>query len=275
MSRARPRVSAKQKQARLERLRTWGTRGAILAAALSLPVVVYFGADALITSDAFLVEDVLIEGNRQVSDDAIRAAAGLLAPRNLLTCDAEAMEAAVSAVPWIQDVDVEISRNGIIAIRVVEAELFAVATLGLPRLIDVEGQVIGELDPSDSPDAPYFVGFEREQEGELVLDLVAFEEAKTIMGLIAPLQERLGRVREVHYSALVGFRLVFEGGLDARIGNDRFEERVARLVQTLDVLTAEEQTAASIVIGSEVLDRVAVRLVDAAPAVVPGPEEAP
>ena len=246
----------------------WLGRAALVMSALSVPFILYAGLNALLTSRAFLVKSVVLEGNAQNTRGVILQAAGLDRPRNLLGCDAQAMERSVEMLPWISDAEVEISRSGIITIRVEEARLFAVATLGVPTLVDIEGLPIRELLPEDTLEAPLLVGFGTPTEdGRWVLDEVAFDDARTLLSLIVPLEPSLGWVREVHYSALIGFRMIFDTGLDVRLGRDRFEERVARLQETMAVLAREQREALSIVLGGTNLDRVVVRLADVAPAV--------
>lgn len=245
---------------------TWLGRSAMIVGSCSVPFLLYAGLDALLTSRAFLVKSVVLEGNAQNTRGVILQAAGLDRPRNLLGCDADVMERSIELLPWISDAEVEISRAGVVNIRVEEARLFAVATLGAPTLIDIEGVPIRELMPGDTLEAPLFVGFGTPGEDEQwVLDESAFDEAKTLMSLIVPLESTLGRVREVHYSALIGFRIILDSGLDVRLGRDRFEERVARLQETMAVLAREQRQALSIVLGGTDLDRVVVRLLEEAP----------
>jgi cell division protein FtsQ len=267
MARTAPRSARKQRNGR-ETL-TWLGRAAMVLGALGVPFIVYAGLDALLTSRAFLVKSVVLEGNAQNTRGVILQAAGLDRPRNLLGCDAQVMEQSIEQLPWISDADVQISRAGVVTIRVEEARLFAVATLGVPTLIDIHGVPIRELMPEDTVEAPLLVGFGTPaEEGRWMLDEVAFDEARTLLSLIVPLEDSLGRVREVHYSALIGFRIIFDSGLDVRLGRDRFEERVARLQETMAVLAREQRQALSIVLGGTDLDRVVVRLAEVAPGAI-------
>ncbi|MBU6163359.1 MAG: FtsQ-type POTRA domain-containing protein, partial [Myxococcales bacterium] len=124
MARTAPRSARKQRNGR-ETL-TWLGRAAMVLGALGVPFIVYAGLDALLTSRAFLVKSVVLEGNAQNTRGVILQAAGLDRPRNLLGCDAQVMEQSIEQLPWISDADVQISRAGVVTIRVEEARLFAV-----------------------------------------------------------------------------------------------------------------------------------------------------
>jgi cell division protein FtsQ len=267
MARTAPRKGRKQRKGGATV--TWLGRAALVMGALGVPFALYAGLDALLTSRAFLVKSVVVEGNAQNTRGVILQAAGLDRPRNLLGCDAQVMERSIEMLPWISDAAVDVSRAGVVTIRVEEARLFAVATLGAPTLIDIQGVPIRELMPEDTVEAPLLVGFGTpDEEGRWVLDEVAFDEVRTLLALVVPLEATLGRVREVHYSALIGFRIIFDSGLDVRLGRDRFEERVARLQETMAVLTREQRQALSIVLGGADLDRVVVRLAEVAPSAI-------
>ncbi len=234
---------------------------ASLAVLAVVPWLVLTVADVVLTSRAFIVQRVIIEGNTQMTEDAIRAAAGLDRPRNRLTLDEVSMEAAIMRLPWVSAVDVMVGSNGEVHILVEESRLFAVATLGAPVLIDIDGRVIRELLPTDSMDAPYLVGFERTlPDGTLDLDLASFREAKQVVALATPLADELGRVTEVHFSPSVGYRMVFSEGVDIMIGADAFDERFERIQQTLDALRERGHRPASLTLGGLDLNRVAVRL---------------
>lgn len=236
---------------------------AILAMCVVIPWMVSTVADVVFTSRAFIVQQVTIEGNTQMTEDAIRTAAGLDRPRNRLTLNERSMEESIGRLPWVSAVDVTVNSNGQVHILVEESRLFAVATLGAPMLVDVDGRVIRELLPTDSMDAPYLVGFERPlPDGTVTLDLASFEEAKQVVSLAAPLADELGRVTEVHFSPSVGYRMVFSEGVDVLVGSDAFEERFERIAQTLDALRAQGHRPVSLTMGGLDMNRVAVRLQD-------------
>jgi cell division septal protein FtsQ len=235
---------------------------ATVAAFVLTPLAAWTVLHEFVMSDAFIVRACEVEGNVEVTEEVILAAAGLDRPRNRLMLNEEVMEQAIAALPWISEVDVTIHRSGVVDIRVQESRLFAVATLGVPMLVDSQGRVIREMQPDDAVDAPYLVGFDQQgADGSRVLDPRAFGEAREVVELSSSLAGRLGRVREVHFSPSTGYRLVFETGVDVALGRDRFAERLVRADQTLRVLEERGTPPASLIVdGSQTLDRVTVRL---------------
>jgi cell division septal protein FtsQ len=232
----------------------------LVVASLGAPVGVFVALDAWIHSRTFAVQEVLVEGNVQLSVAEIREAVGLDRPRNVLTCRAQAMEAALEALPWVRSASVEV-RGRRVAIEVEESTLFAVATVGAPVLIDREGVIIRPLRAGDAFDVPLLVGLEQRTPEGVVLDRVALSAVQPLLEAVATQVPRTGPLRELHWSALMGPRLVFSSGLEIRLGGPDVMARWARAARVLDLLEAAGRQAQRMVLGTTQGERVALRLV--------------
>ena len=110
----------------------------------------YAITDYLIHSERFLVKTIRVEGAKVLSEEAIRAVAGVTRADNVFLCDAEAARVRVEAMPYVKRCAILRSYPDKVTIRVEERA--AEATLLVNNhafLLDAEAVVLREVDPLD------------------------------------------------------------------------------------------------------------------------------
>lgn len=244
---------------RVELLRRYAMPTLVALVCLGTPIASYFGFHHVVQSRVFLVDEVQVEGLVELSRDEVLAAAGLARPRNVLTCRARSIEAAIHALPWVREVEVQVSLQGRIDIRVREAEAWGIAALDDLMLVDADGGPIRPWVPTDDPALPLVVGVG--DGGEI--DPAAFADARRVVEAWGTRFDEAGMaVREVHRHPVHGFRVVRADGVEVRIGADRVAERLDRLAEVDAVLRRESRAATRILIEGQDLQRVSVRLAE-------------
>jgi len=107
----------------------------------------------------FRVASLKIAGASAMAGADIARAAGVTAGEPILAIDLEALRQRIAAVGWVQEVAVQRLLPGTIMVTIVERPPVAVWQAdGAMRVIDREGRVIPEADPSRFPELPLLVG---------------------------------------------------------------------------------------------------------------------
>lgn len=118
-------------------------------------IFVYYLASYITGSGQYAVRNILVIGAGAVTTDEVRAAAALDSADNLLFVDREAVARRVAALPYVARAEVQREFPNTIVVSISERE--AVATLIAGRrafLIDREGYVLRETEPSADPTGP-------------------------------------------------------------------------------------------------------------------------
>lgn len=125
-------------------------RRLLVVAAVLLVALLALG---LTWTPALDVEQVEVRGADRTSPDAVTRAAGVVPGDPLAWFDADAAEAAVAALPWVDEVTVQREWSGAVTVEVTErVAVAALATAdGAWSLADGEGRVLATVatEPSD------------------------------------------------------------------------------------------------------------------------------
>jgi cell division protein FtsQ len=215
-------------------------------------------------ADAFLIQEIIIEGNDQVEDIEIRRAAQLQIGSNIFEISSEEARNRLLRHPWIDEAKVVRKLPGRIRIEVVERTPVALVALDQLYLVSREGVVFKRLGVDDPVDLPVITGIESEQ----FYDDLDYRTA-VLLRSMALLQDYEGAglserepVSEIHFEGANGIEIfVGKDGMNVRLGNGQHRQKLRRFRQVLERL-AREKTRPSYVYLDNVRspERVTVRL---------------
>ena len=239
----------------------WKSLGAALlkiALACTLAIGIPYGAYALYCSyaesGAFTPKNIAIQGNLRQSDDSIIETLGFAVDdANLAEMDVRAVEDAIETLPWVRSVNVKVKLPDTLRIDVTEYEPLGIVNDGSLTLIDTNGEFIKFWRDEDELTAP-IVSLDKPLAERTSEAVRAFE--------IASLAHKLGyskKIHEIQYDKGVGYTL-YTDTTEIRIGFDRFEERLSRLLQVESLLESRRVVAQYILLDADDdLKRIAVK----------------
>jgi cell division septal protein FtsQ len=224
---------------------------------VGLPLGLYAALDDAATSRMFLVREVDIEGASLLSREQILAAAGLDVPRSALELDAELMESRIRSLAWVKDVDVTVGLTGHVGISLTEARLAGITAVNELYLVDTDGDLIRRWQPSDGLGSTLFVGFDRQVDGNAVLDREAWRAAQAMVHAFdaSSLGEQL-EVREIQRATANAYRLQLSDGTELRIADDHLVARLDRFAEARAEFARLGVTAEYVVLDGDDLGQV-------------------
>ncbi|MCL2325190.1 MAG: FtsQ-type POTRA domain-containing protein [Proteobacteria bacterium] len=222
--------------------------------AVALPYLGYLYYVSLESSGKFSPKHVSIRGNVRVSDAEILKASGLMEESvNLVEVNRLNLRAGIETLPWVKEARVAISLPDAVEIEVVERQPLGVVNDRRLVIVDDKGEFIKIWMPNDGLMTPV-LSTEQPLDGRP-------EVIKTAFGLVE-IVEQMGyphRVEEVHYDDATGYT-IFTTTSEVRLGYDRFEERIERLMVVDALLSSRDIVAAYILLDAENdLDRVIIK----------------
>jgi cell division protein FtsQ len=111
----------------------------------------------------FALKAVTFQGLRRAQQADLLRLAGVSAGQNLLGLDSQAIERAIAAHPWVDQVRVTRRFPDSLSIAVKEREPAALVALGDLYLVDSEGRPFKKIEREDPADLPLITGLAREQ----------------------------------------------------------------------------------------------------------------
>lgn len=230
------------------RWKAFGRAVGLLAFACALAVgIPYAGLlyyDYLVEKGHFEPHDIQIRGNLRVSDAEILEVSGLEEPGvNLFELDSDALRERLLSIAWIESVDLYFSLPDAIEIVVQEREPMGIVNDGNLYVVDKQGVAIKLFAGADTLTHPIVSGAGVLERADVV---------KEAFGLAQMVQDAgFGeRIDEVHYEDATGYTL-FTAHSEIRMGFDRFEERITRLLEVDDILLEQAVVADYILLDSD------------------------
>ena len=162
--------------------------------------------------------------------------------------------------PWVEKVRVRRHFPNILAIEVTERDPVAVVNMGYLYYLDKNGDIFKPLNEGDRLDYPILTGISEEDLGK---DQAGSREMlKKTCQLIALLATgtdfRLEDVSEIHFDKGYGFTLfTAQGGVPVKLGNNAFDEKLARLARIYKDL--QPQMSLLVYIDLDYSDRIIVK----------------
>ncbi len=121
----------------------------------------------------FKVRDVHVQGTSGMAQADVIAATGLYQDEPILTLDLKALQAKVEAVGWVKSAKVVRLLPDTLVIAVVERQRLAVwQNQGQTRVVDVEGKVIQEANPTNFSNLPLVVGVGANEAAPIIMPMV-------------------------------------------------------------------------------------------------------
>jgi hypothetical protein len=132
--------------------------------AVRLAVVFACGALTATLAAALQAHAIRVSGTSRFSEAEVENALRFALGTPTVALRADTLRAAVRAVPWVADAQVQISIDGVVSCEVVERQPFATAVDGADRvLLDADGRVLGAAG-GERP-GPELRGFAADSEG--------------------------------------------------------------------------------------------------------------
>ncbi len=214
-------------------------------------------------SDYFAVKRVTISGISQTSRDEILTAAGLDRPANILTFDAGDATAAVSALPWLEEVKISRQMPDTVAIEIKEHHPKVLVNLGRLYYLNERGEPFREVASGENPPLPILTGF---KDDDLLSPGPRVKAALTeVFWLVDTLGQRndefrLDNISEVNYDMVRGLTLFTKNNqLEVKIGFGAYEEKFRRLGRVMAYLKLRNEYDGLAYLNLEASPRVTVR----------------
>lgn len=233
---------------------------------MAVPVLGVQAYRYMVTSEHFTLRELVIEGNKRLDNDEIRALANIGLGLNLLALDDEIVKADIEQHPWVRRADVSIELPERLRIRLTEREPAALVALGSLYLADDRGVVFKRWEMGDPLDGlPIVTGVDRdslEQDGtvdgaeQVIRDAVQL--AKTYARHPVSGALPLG---EIHHDKLMGWKIVTVEAMEVQLGTGQISEKLDRLLRVVEDLSKRGSTADVVRMDDSVdPSRVAVRV---------------
>lgn len=226
----------------------------ICALAIGIPYGIYLYYLHLVEKDYFVPTSILVHGNLRVDDDAIREASGLLnEDANLFELDVHTIEASIETLPWVKNAKVRIDLPNQVDIAIEEHQPLGIVNAGQLYVVDKDGLEIKPWTSDDDLMDPI-----------VSLDVPLATHPKTVIRAfeLGDLLTRMGfpdKIQEIHYDDATGFS-IFTDTTEIRLGYDRFDERIARLLIVHDILEKRDVVAEYVLLDADTtLDRIVVK----------------
>lgn len=225
-----------------------------LALGLALGAVLVSSQFALLhwflTSPRFAVTRVEVRGPGWLSEAEAQALAGIEPGQNLFRLDAEALPGRLERLPRIKSVQVIRSLPNRLTLLIEERQPFTLAVhAGRLYWLDEEGVVLGPEPRAVAPRLPLVTGLGRENpvagpSVNVEKPRVAVTLLRAILRSASPLAAQLSEIDVGR--ADQGPVLYTVDGIEVRLGDERWEERLGRLEGVLAQLRAQGEPVESI-----------------------------
>ena len=227
--------------------------GFALVAAISLTVA--FGARRyLMTSPRFALQQVVVDGQKTRSKDALMARAGIAIGQNVFTIDLDAAKAKILGDPYIASVTLARRLPDTILLQIEERTPAAVVALGDAYLVTREGEVFKRLEVGDPSDLPILTGLSPEQadtdrEGfsaqvRSALDVAADYQQSSLGGKMA--------LQEIHIEPGVGLSLVVGSSATSIVlGGPPFRRKLEEASRVVAELERRGQKPDAVLLGND------------------------
>lgn len=218
------RVGRRRRRWALRALAVVGGGGLVLAAQAA-------GVAWFLTTDHFGVRVVEVRGTSRVSPDRVLAAAQIVAGTNFWRLDGAAVTARIEALPEIRRAELIREFPNRVVILVEERRPFTLVHGARLHWIDEEGRVLGEERDAVASPAPVISGLSEEEVAAMRTQPSA--KARAAIALIRALLRSgsplAGQISEIDMSRRDGPILYTVGGIEVRLGDEDWEQRLARL----------------------------------------------
>ena len=222
--------------------------------AAGIPYGIYRYYQHLVDEDYFLPRQIDVKGNVRVDDQAILDASGLqIEKANLFETNVHTVEASIETLSWVKTAKVKVDLPDTVHIEIEEHQPLGLVNDGQLNIVDAEGNYIKTWATDDPIMAP-IVSIDKPLDESADHVVQAFELAEIVAKYGYP-----DKIQEIHYDDATGYSL-FTHSSEIRLGYDRFDERVERLITVNQILENKKIVAAYILLDADnSLDRIVVK----------------
>ena len=222
--------------------------------AIGIPYGIYMYYQHLVGTGYFYPQPPHVHGNVRLSDKMIISASGLqMEGVNLFEADVRTIESSIETLPWVEKATVKIDLPNTVDIEITEHQPLGIVNDGQLYVVNGAGKVIKPWMPEDTIMAP-IVSIDRAVGSQATEIVRAFELANNVIKRGYP-----HKIQEVHYDNATGYTLFTETS-EIRLGYDRFDARISRLLVVDEELTRRHITASYILLdGDSSLDKIVVK----------------
>lgn len=233
---------------------------------MAVPILGVQAYRYMVTSEHFTLRELVIEGNKRLDNEEVRALANISEGLNLLALDELIVKADIEQHPWVRRADVNVELPERLRIRITEREAAALVALGAMYFADDRGVVFKRWEVGDPLDGlPIITGIDRdslEQDGTVESAENVIRDAVQLAKTYSrhPVSELLP-LGEVHHDRLMGWKIVTVDSMEVQLGTGSVPEKLDRLLRVVQDLTKRGNTA-DVVRMDDSIDpsRVAVRV---------------
>jgi cell division protein FtsQ len=239
----------------------------MVAVVLALtPVAVVYGYRYVTATPEFRVQNVHIEGHRQLGIEEVLETANVAHAPNILKLNLRDVEAALLAHPWVVSASVRRELPAQLFIKIVERTPVALLALDGPLyLVDKHANIFSRIETDKHFDLPVLTGLTRNDlAAEATQDRKALTRslvrgALTLMDIwrTSSIGQRIN-VSEIHMDPLLGLSVILgEGagihrGGTVRIGRGHLQDKLERLEAIVDHAAAEGQSIAKVMLDNDI-----------------------
>jgi cell division protein FtsQ len=217
-------------------------RAAVLVLVLAGAAAALTAVRWVTTSPRFAIAGVQVHGASRVPVARILGAAAIPPGANLWTLDGAAVAARVAALPEIRRADVVRDLPNRVTIVVEERRPFTLVHAARLHWMDEDGRVLGEERRAIAPGAPVISGL---TEDELTsMRSAPGPKARAAVALLRTLLRSGGalaaEISEIDMSRAEGPVLYTVDGVEVRLGDEDWDERLARLEGVLAQVATQD-----------------------------------
>ena len=235
----RPRRRRPGRRARLRRL-----AGLVGAVGLGL-LVVGAGGRWLLTTQRFAVARVEVRGASRMSPEQVMAAAAIPRGTNIFRLDTVDVIDRIESLPEVRRADVVRELPNRIVINVEERRPFTLVHGGRLHWMDEEGRLLGASPAAVSSPLPVISGLTADELASMRTS--PGPKARAAIGVIRALIRSggglTGEISEIDMSRREGPVLYTIDGVEVRLGNEDWEERLQRLEGVLAQVATQDVRA--------------------------------
>ena len=216
----------------------------ILIGSVSVLMYVFFGY--IYTSPYFRINDVIVNGERRLSEVEVLNLAKIDMGRNILSVSLKDTSQRIEQHPWIQRASVRRRLPQKIIIDILERKPVAMVNLSRLYLVDVQNVIFKEVGPEDFFDVPVLTGLESEDlaNNESVSKNL-IETALTVMHRVNETKvmgsHEISEINMSPHNGLTIFTL--EDATQIKVGLGDYEKKLGKLKKVMKDLQMKDQKA--------------------------------
>jgi cell division septal protein FtsQ len=224
------------------RPRRWLRALGALAVAASAAAAVALAAHWALTSPRFAVTAVEVRGASRVPPQRILEVSGIVHGANLWRINPDHVRARLEELPEIRRADVVRELPNRVSIVVEERRPFTLVHAARLHWLDEEGRVLGEEPHAVAPAVPVISGLSEEELA--TMRTAPTPRARAAITLIRALLRTdsalAAEISEIDMSRPEGPVLYTVDGVEVRLGNEDWDERLARLEGVLGQVATQD-----------------------------------